>query len=459
MPPRLAQFVDDLQRSGLLAASDLRSFLQSFPSERRPKDASALASELVRSRRLTRYQVQTILQGKTEGLVYGDYRVLDRIGQGGMGVVYKAEHRLMRRVVALKVLLAQRLTEPEAVQRFYHEVEVAARLTHPNVVAAYDAREEHGTHYLVMEYVQGRSLSQIVRQQGMLPVEQAVDCILQAARGLAYAHRRGVVHRDIKPGNLLVDQSGTVKVLDLGLARMLEEPGSSAHLQRLTRTGQVMGTCDYMAPEQATDSRQADARSDIYSLGCTLFRLLTGEPPYPHESLMEILWAHREEPVPALQPRLPEAPPKLEAILQRMMAKRPEDRYQTMQDVIGSLEPFLREYRRGRKTEQGPGASTSGLSRLVHSPRPFEEPSSVATATTSENVASGRPSSEASAPWQRQRRRVVVVIAVLALMLIAGLTWALLAALRRGRVLPPGGEPAERSLSVQPAPIPRSEAS
>ncbi len=210
----LERFARLLLRSGLVSSEQLEPFLHA-----RPRDAQTLARELIRSAKLTEYQAKAVLQGKSKGLVFGNYVVLDQIGAGGMGVVLKARHRKMDRIVAVKVLPEKMLKSPEAVDRFYREVKAAARLSHPNIVTAYDADEVAGTHYFVMEYVEGRDLADVVKKRGRLPIDEAIDYILQAARGLQYAHERGIVHRDIKPANLLLDDSGTIKILDMGLAR------------------------------------------------------------------------------------------------------------------------------------------------------------------------------------------------------------------------------------------------
>jgi len=245
--------------------------------------------------------------------------------------------------VAIKVLAKGRATSPEAIARFHREMAVVGQLIHPNIVTAYDAGEQAGVHYLVMEYVEGQDLARIVKQRGPLPVGQALQCILQAARGLAYAHEKGIVHRDIKPGNLLLDHKGTVKILDLGLARLGGPLGLGEDLEgeRLTQSGQVMGTCDYMAPEQALDTHLADARSDIYSLGCTFYRLVVGRAPYKGDTLMQVLLAHREAAIPSLCSARPDVSPQVDAVFQKMVAKRPEDRYQSMAELAADLEALL----------------------------------------------------------------------------------------------------------------------
>jgi serine/threonine protein kinase len=338
MAPTLKQFESNLLSSGLLSQQELEQFLGGLPQDKQPQSAEELAKLLVAAGKLTAFQAKCLYQGKTRGLILGEYVILEKIGGGGMGMVFKARHRRMDRVVALKTIHPQCMKEPEVVQRFYREVKVAARLNHPNIVLAYDAGEHEGIHYLVMEYVEGQDLGTLARQRGPLPVGEAVDYILDAARGLAYAHAQGVIHRDIKPGNLLVDPKGTVKILDMGLARVVFQEGHTRTAEPLTGSGQVMGTCDYMAPEQAVSSHRVDHRADIYSLGCTLYRLLTGEPPYKGNTLVEVLLAHREAPIPSLREVRPEVPEELELIFRRMVAKDPDDRYQRMEEVIAALE-------------------------------------------------------------------------------------------------------------------------
>jgi len=336
MKSSLRSFAEQLSASGLLTQADVQTFVEGLDGDDQG-DKAELLEELVRQEKLTPYQAGEIRSGNERSLTIGNYVVLDKLGQGGMGVVLKARHKRMKRLVALKILPHRLTDSPEAMQRFQREVEAAAKLEHPNIVAAYDADEADGVQFLAMQYIEGRDLDQLIQRQGPLPVDQAVSCIVQAARGLDYAHARGVIHRDVKPSNILLDREGVVKVLDMGLARL-----DSAGLEQdqLTGTGQVMGTADYMAPEQARDTRKADARADVYSLGVTLWRLLTGEPMYPGDSVFQRMLAHQQEPIPSLRDTCPNVPEALEAIFIKMVAKSPEARYQNMTDVITDLEPW-----------------------------------------------------------------------------------------------------------------------
>jgi len=299
-----------------------------------------LARALVRAGRLTPYQSAAIYQKKSRGLLIGNYIILDKLGVGGMGVVFKARHRRLGRIGALKILPPSFARDKSAVMRFRREVEAAGRLKHPNIVAALDADEDRGVHFLVMDYVAGSDLDRVVQQRGPMPVLQAVDCIIQAARGLEAAHAAGIVHRDIKPGNLMLDTAGTIRVLDLGLARIVDaaNPFSKTAAGRLTESGMYMGTVDYMAPEQAEDSHRVDHRADIYSLGCTLYYLLTGQEPFPAETVLKRLLAHMERPAPSIRALRPTVAPAVDSAHQKMMAKRPDDRPASMTEVIALLE-------------------------------------------------------------------------------------------------------------------------
>jgi serine/threonine protein kinase len=268
----------------------------------------------------------------------GDYRLLRKIGSGGMGTVYLAEHERMGRTVALKVLRPEVQRDPQLMQRFDREVRAAASLNHPNIVAALDARESQGVHFLITEFVDGTDLDRLVRTNGPVSAADATEMLIQVARGLQYAHERGVIHRDIKPANLLRDRAGVVRILDMGLARI--DAGEDHSGTALTSSGIIMGTAAYMAPEQARNTRRADARSDLYSLGCTLYFLIHGQPPYSGETAIDVLLAHATLPVPKLSAGRTDVPPELEAIYGRMMAKDPDERFASVSELLLSFTAF-----------------------------------------------------------------------------------------------------------------------
>ena len=357
---RFDEFRRRLLESGLVSASRLEEMERHLESSGRVPSSSDLASELLARRHLTRFQVDEILAGRGRELVLGNYVILDKLGKGGMGQVFRAHHRRMDRLVALKVLSNAQLKTPASLSRFQREAKAAARLTHPNIVTAYDADEALGTHFLVMELVEGADLRVIVKKNGPLGIAQAIDCILQAANGLAYAHEQGIVHRDIKPANLLVDCQGRVRILDMGLARFATSARDEFSSGELTQEGAVLGTVDYMAPEQAVSTHAADERSDIYSLGCTLFFLLTGRPPYAGETLLGRMLAHRDEPVPRLVEVRADAPVCLGEILDRSLAKLPAERFANMRSFIRELDACRRV-----STDSQAAITSAGLGSLV----------------------------------------------------------------------------------------------
>lgn len=266
---------------------------------------------------------------------FGEYLLLERLGGNSMGDVFKAEHQKMNRTVALKLLSRQTSQSSGLLERFHRKVRILANLSHPNLVMAYDAGEQDNTHYLATEFIEGTDLHWLGKHYGALPVQHVVDYALQAASGLSHAHSRHVFHRNVKPSNLLLDRQGVIKVIGLGVARVDVEVDSGPDL---TKTGQALGTYDYMAPEQAVDPRAADHRADIYSLGCTMFKLLTGRALYPDKSPLRKVRAHAEAPIPSVSQIRLQVPTWLNLALHRMLAKQPQQRFQSMDEVIGAIE-------------------------------------------------------------------------------------------------------------------------
>jgi response regulator RpfG family c-di-GMP phosphodiesterase len=291
---------------------------------------------------LTDYQARRIEAGSTFGLVLGNYRVLDRLGAGGMGVVFRAEHTRMRRLVAIKVLPLSPDQDERLLHRFMTEIRAIAQLQHPNIVGAIDAGEAHSgdhnspvLHFFVMEYVPGQDLEEFVRENGPLSPAKAVDIIYQVASALAEAHKHGLVHRDIKPSNVQLTPEGQAKLLDFGLARNF---GNG-----LTEPGTVLGTLDYMAPEQVTDARTVDIRADLYALGGTLYWCLTGEPPFPPKgNVVQELHTRLTQQPPSVRARRPEVPVELDVVVQRLMALQRDDRYPNPKAVMKALLPLLK---------------------------------------------------------------------------------------------------------------------
>ena len=330
------RFLNALRQSGLLSAERLDAQVRRSAAEGPPEDARELAARFVRDGLLTSYQADQLLLGQWQSLlIAGKYVVLAPLGVGGMGQVFLTEHVVMRRRSAVKVLPARLMADPAAVERFNREARAIAALDHPNIVRAYDIDTANDLHFLVMEYVDGVSLQELVKRCGPVEPAAAANYIAQAALGLQHAHEAGWVHRDVKPANLLLDRAGTVKVLDLGLARLLAEDG-----EPLTGHLDALGTADYLAPEQGIDCHGVDIRADIYSLGATLYFLLTGKPPFSEGTpAQRVLWHQTRMPRPVRELR-PEAPAGLAAVLDRMLAKDPADRYSEPAAVAQALDPW-----------------------------------------------------------------------------------------------------------------------
>jgi len=323
----LDKFVAAIELSGLLTP-------EQFDEVRRlaavQSDPQIVARDLIRRGWLTRWQAGQLLLGRTTFFM-GKYRLLDLLGKGGMGAVFLAEHATMNRRVALKVVGRKLGNDPAAMERFFAEARAIAGLDHPNIVRAYSVDNEDGQFYMVMEFVDGRDLQQIVDTDGPLDYRAAADTIRQAADGLAQAHGRGMVHCDIKPSNLLVSRQGVVKILDMGVARLTGEESAPQP------DSPVMGTVDYMAPEQGLGAAHFDHRADIYSLGCTLYFVLTGQPPFPEGTMAQRIVKHQTQQPRSILEKRPDAPRDLVRICRKMMAKEPAERYQTAAEVSSAL--------------------------------------------------------------------------------------------------------------------------
>ncbi len=344
-------------------------------------DAKTLSESLVRDETLTAWQAENLLRGKRRGFVLDKYRLLGPLGRGGMNAVYLAEHSLMRRRCAIKILPAKQLGDQSSVERFHREARAVALLDHTNIVRAYDVGKvvdgNTPIHFFAMELVEGENLEERVAREGPLSPVDAANFIRQAGEGLAHAHSAGIVHRDIKPANLLVDADGVVKILDLGLAKFFgEEPPSNAP------AGQpIFGTVDFLSPEQALNSHTVDGRSDIYSLGCSLYFLLAGRAPFPDGTLTQRLVGHlSQKPVPIAQQRS-DVPTDLEAILERLLAKKPEDRIQSADELAELLRQWLVRHADRQWIKKNPAVLT-GAGGMDHSPTQLPVTQSVSVPQT-----------------------------------------------------------------------------
>ena len=345
MPAALStdEFLTLVQKSEVADSERLAAFLgQRRDAGPLPADPQETAKLLINEGLLTYFQAEQLLQGKWRGFIVGKYKILERIGSGGMGVVYLAEHKHLRRRVAVKVLPVALAQDPWFLEYFYREAQAIAALDHPNIVHAHDIDQDGNLHFLVMEYVDGSSLQTIVSKQGPMDYRRVPHYIAQAARGLQHAHEAGIVHRDIKPANLLLERRGLVKILDMGLAHFFARVPLEVSPNK-DRTKRIVGTDDYLAPEQIVDSDDVDIRADIYSLGATAYFMLTGNPPFHNvERDNHKMMSHLLRTPKAICECRPDLPEDLATICNRMMAKNPWERYQFPKEVVAALEPWTR---------------------------------------------------------------------------------------------------------------------
>lgn len=334
--------VDDLlklvRKSGVVDEARLTAFLRDRSADG-TADARPLTEKMVEGGLLTNFQAEQFLQGRWRGFTIGQYKYLERIGVGGMGQVFLCEHVESKRRVAIKVLPPAKAEQPAALGRFYREARASAALKHPNIVRTHDIAQDGEYHFIVMDYVAGPNLLDLVKRFGPMEIGRATSYVHQVALALDFAFRNKIIHRDVKPGNVMIDWQGVARLLDLGLARFLNDHGDQLTLKYDDKI--VLGTADYVAPEQIENSHAVDTRADIYALGSTFYFLLAGHPPFPTGTVSQkLLWHRTKEPTPIREVR-PEVPEALAAILAKMMAKSPKERYQTPAQVISGLESLL----------------------------------------------------------------------------------------------------------------------
>ena len=356
-PLSVADLCSLIVKSELIAAPVLEAYLtQQQNAGTMPADASGLAAATIRDGLLTPFQAKLLLQGKWKNFfLSGKYKVLEHLGSGGMGAVFLCEHRHMRRRVAVKVLPPDP-NDPSYVQRYQHEAQAVAMLNHPNIVRAFDLDREGGIYFLVMEYIDGASLQYLVDSRGPLAINRAVNYVAQAALGLQHAAESGLVHRDVKPSNLMLDWAGTIKLLDLGLARFARR---ADNVMQAKDSLTVLGTADYLAPEQARSS-YVDCRADIYALGAVAYFLLTGKPPFDGGSVAQKLIRHQTEVPKPIDESRPEVPAGVSAVVSRMLAKDPAERPQSPSRVIAELKSWVTDVYPPTKDEMPPSRFVPG---------------------------------------------------------------------------------------------------
>jgi serine/threonine-protein kinase len=364
----ISGFLQALRSSSILTERQFEKLEANVAEGDYPPEPAEVASRLVKDGVLTEFQARQVLKGKPQSLVFGRYIILDFLGRGGMGKVYKAWHRMMGRVVALKILEPRCVANAQSLARFRREMQLVGRLDHPNVVRAFDADRVGEYHFIAMEYVAGQTLEELLKERGALPPAEVVFYAAQAADGLAHAHARGIIHRDIKPSNLLLTEAKKVKILDFGLGTLLQQEELPA---ALTAAGITVGTPDYLSPEQAR-MLKLDGRSDLYSLGCTMYHLISGQLPFKGESSMDCIIGRitgKAAPISEVRQGLP---PRLVQAIEKLMATNPDDRYQTAEEAATALRSLLRP--KGQPAERPASAAAAVAPAPVSAPGPAVTP-------------------------------------------------------------------------------------
>ncbi|CAN5684374.1 hypothetical protein BH23PLA1_BH23PLA1_18450 [soil metagenome] len=405
--PQTTRFWKAAVESGLIDEASLSACWDRIPVEKRTSEAidRRLARQVIASGRMTIWQAQRVLEGRGFALKIGKYVLMDLIGQGGMGRVYLARDTRLNRRVALKMLSRERLNNPRALARFEREAKVGAQLQHDNLVRIYDEGDAHGLRYLVMEYIEGKNVGQILAEGETLPPAVAARIGRQVALGLHHAHEKGLIHRDVNPMNILVTRDGTAKVTDLGLAIDLGDLED-----KVTRDGATVGTFDYISPEQARHSRSVDARTDLYSLGCSLYHMISGRVPFPTPSLPEKLYAHQLHDAEPLTNLVPGVPPGLDAVIRTLMSKKPEDRYADALAAAQALELFADSTSLSKLLSAATESETDDETTIQSSsvkPKPPINIDSVTTPLSSNGVGIGSavtpPESDPEIAWNESR--------------------------------------------------------
>lgn len=397
MDDQISQFYDNLQTSGLMTADEVEQFQESLPQRMLDYTLDEVIQEMIRHNLVTGYQVAMLSQGELDELRFGDYIVLEKLATTERGEIYQAQHIATGDVVAIKTLTAQALGSQDAVARFQREMKTLTSLDHPGIVKAIDYGQKGDISYLVLEFVEGMDLAWYINRHGPLPPENAIDAAAQVADALAYVHKHGIVHRDIEPGNLLMDDKGNIKIGDLGLARVSKGGGKA-----LTQADQFLGDPSFTAPEQAQDAHSADHRADIYSLGCTLFYLITGVPVFRGRGAMEVLEAHVKEPVPQLREYSQDAPGTLQPVLECMLAKKRDYRYASASEVAHDLRIVL-------ETCDNPGMNANTLDLKAFRYKASDRPKATASRKMDGNI-----------DWAAFAKKHRLVVSAVLFFLVAG---------------------------------------